>query len=83
MGIEALLARIDAMLPAAMTDRVILPQSPDAMEVVSWIYDHADVETAEHTPESIAVTYRADRVTVARTRAKLTQLGDAEQVLEG
>jgi GTP-binding protein HflX len=83
MGIEALLARIDAMLPAAMTDRVILPQSPDAMEVVSWIYDHADVEAAEHTPESIAVTYRADRVTVARTRAKLTQLGDAEQVLEG
>ena len=83
MGIDELLQRIDAMLPAAMTDRVVLPQTPAAMEVVSWIYDHATVEATEHTPESIAVTYRGDRVTVARARAKLTQLGGPRQTLEG
>jgi GTP-binding protein HflX len=83
MGIDRLLERIDAMLPPAMTDRVVLPQTPAAMELVSWIYDHATVETTEHTPESIAVTYRGDHATVARTRAKLTQLGDVGQPLEG
>ena len=83
MGIERLLARIDAMLPPPVTDRLVLPQTPAAMELLAWIYDHATVDEAEHTPESIAVTYRGDEATVARARAKMTRLGDSGQALTG
>lgn len=83
MGIERLLARIDAMLPQPVTDRFVLPQTPAAMKLLAWIYDHATVEEAEHTPESVAVTFRADKATVARARAKMTRLGEGGRPVTG
>ncbi|WP_181684567.1 GTPase HflX [Halorhabdus salina] len=74
--IDRLRDRIDAELPALERERLVLPMSDDAMSVVSWIHDHAHVESVEYG-EQIVVEFEGRPAIIERSRSKAGNLGEA------
>jgi GTP-binding protein HflX len=69
-NIEALTERIEVELPDWREERLLLPLSDDAMSLVSWLYDHGDVEREEYTGEEVLVEFSARPAVVEKARSK-------------
>ncbi|WP_311171129.1 GTPase HflX [Halobellus ordinarius] len=69
-NIDALTERIEAELPDWREERLLLPLSDDAMSLVSWLYDHGDVEREEYTGEEVLVEFSARPAVVEKARSK-------------
>ncbi|QGN06989.1 GTPase HflX [Halorhabdus sp. CBA1104] len=75
-NVDGLRDRIDAELPALERERLVLPMSNDAMSVVSWIHDHAHVESVEYG-EQIVVEFEGRPAIIEQSRSKAGNLGEA------
>ena len=73
LNVDALTSRVDGELPPFERERLVLPMTDDTMSVVSWIHDHAVVETVEYGDEVI-IEFEARPAVVERSRAKAGDL---------
>ncbi len=75
-NIEALSARIDADLPDYERERLVLPMTDETMSLVSWIHDHAHVETVDYG-EQVVIEFEARPAIVQQSRSKAGDLAGA------
>ena len=68
-GFEALAARLEAEVLEYEQATIVLPNSDEAMRVVSWIYDHARVDTIEYD-EAVTVEFSGRPEIVAQAKGK-------------
>ncbi|MFC6862604.1 GTPase HflX [Halomicroarcula sp. GCM10025817] len=73
LNVEALAQRIDAELPDYERERLVLPMTDDTMSLVSWIHDHAHVETVDYG-DQVVIEFEARPAIVERSRAKAGDL---------
>jgi len=73
-NVEELAARVEDELPAWERERLLLPMADDTMSLVSWLYDHAHVETEEYEGEQVHVEFEARPAIVEKARAKAADL---------
>jgi len=73
-NVDELTDRIEAELPEWREERLLLPLSDDAMSLVSWVYDHGNVEREEYTDEDVLVEFAARPAIVEKARAKAAAL---------
>ena len=73
-NVSELTARIEAELPDWREERLLLPLSDDAMSLVSWLYDHGNVEQEEYTGEEVLVEFAARPAIVEKARAKAAEV---------
>ena len=73
-NVEELAARVEDELPAWERERLLLPMADDTMSLVSWLYDHAHVETEEYEGEQVHVEFEARPAIVEKARAKASDL---------
>ncbi|WP_324661750.1 GTPase HflX [Haloarcula sediminis] len=73
LNIEGLADRIDADLPDYERERLVLPMTDETMSVVSWIHDHAHVETVDYGDE-VVIEFEARPAIVEQSRSKAGDL---------
>ena len=73
-NVSELTARIEAELPDWREERLLLPLSDDTMSLVSWLYDHGNVEREEYTGEEVLVEFAARPAIVEKARAKAAEV---------
>jgi GTP-binding protein HflX len=73
-NVEGLKRRTEAELPERRRERLVLPLSDDAMSLVSWVHDHAHVETESYDGEQVILDFEATGSIVERARAKASDL---------
>jgi len=76
-NVDALTDRIDRELPDYVHERLVLPMTDEAMSVVSWIHDHAHVETVDYG-EQVVIEFEARPAIIEQSRAKAGDLVPAE-----
>ncbi|WP_336022123.1 GTPase HflX [Halobellus salinisoli] len=82
-NVAELTDRIEAELPEWREERLLLPLSDDAMSLVSWIYDHGNVEREEYTDEEVLVEFAARPAIVEKARSKAAALRGPAQSAGG
>jgi GTP-binding protein HflX len=75
-NLDALCERIHRELPDFEHERLVLPMTDDTMSLVSWIHDHANVETIDYGDE-VVIEFEARPKVVEQTRAKAGDLVEA------
>ena len=75
-NIDALRERIDEELPDWRRERLVLPMTDDTMSLVSWIHDHAHVETVDYGNE-VTIDFEARPAIVEQARARARELSVA------
>ena len=78
-NVDALRARIEAELPPHERERLVLPLSDDAMSLVSWVHDHAYVETEDYTDGQVVLGFEARSSVIERARARAGELVQAAE----
>ncbi|KAB1194425.1 GTPase HflX [Haloferax sp. MBLA0076] len=73
-NISELTERVERELPAWERERLLLPMADDTMSLVSWLYDHAHVETEEYEGEQVHLEFEARPEIVEKARAKAAKL---------
>ncbi|WP_262176307.1 GTPase HflX [Haloarcula laminariae] len=73
LNIDTLAERIDADLPDYERERLVLPMTDETMSVVSWIHDHAHVETVDYGDE-VVIEFEARPAIVEQSRSKAGDL---------
>jgi GTP-binding protein HflX len=73
IGVDDLTDRIDDELPPFETERLVLPMTDDAMSLVSWIHDHANVESVDYG-EQVVVEFEARPTVIEQSRSKAADL---------
>jgi len=76
LNIDALADRIDAELPDYKRERLVLPMTDETMSLVSWIHDHAHVDTVDYG-EQVVIEFEARPAVVEQSRAKAGDLAGA------
>jgi GTP-binding protein HflX len=72
--IGELRGRIERELPDWRFERLVLPLGDDTMSLVSWVYDHANVEEETYEGEQMVLEFEAPPSIVERARAKASDL---------
>jgi len=72
--VDELRDRIERELPDWQLERLVLPLGDDTMSLVSWVYDHANVEREEYEGEQMVLEFEARPSIVERARAKASDL---------
>ena len=75
-NIDALRERIDEELPDWRRERLVVPMTDDTMSLVSWIHDHAHVETVDYGNE-VTIDFEARPAIVEQARARARELSVA------
>jgi len=76
LNIDTLAQRIDADLPDYERERLVLPMNDDTMSLVSWIHDHAHVETVDYG-DQVVIEFEARPAIVQQSRSKAGELAGA------
>ena len=77
-NIETLRARVEAELPDWEHERLLVPMADDTMSFVSWLYDHAHVETESYEGDQVLLEFDARPAIVEQARAKAAGLTPVE-----
>ncbi|RJX51012.1 GTPase HflX [Halonotius pteroides] len=77
-NIETLRARAEAELPDWEHERLLVPMADDTMSFVSWLYDHAHVETESYEGDQVLLAFDARPAIVEQARAKAAALTPVE-----
>jgi len=72
-NLDALRERIHRELPDLERERLVLPMNDDTMSVVSWIHDHAHVESVDYG-DQVVIEFEARPAVVEQSRAKAGDL---------
>jgi GTP-binding protein HflX len=73
LNIDDLTERIDNELPDYEHERLVLPMTDDTMSLVSWIHDHASVETVDYG-DQVVIEFEARPAIIEQSRAKAGDL---------
>ena len=73
LNIDDLADRIDHELPDYERERLVLPMTDDTMSLVSWIHDHASVETVDYG-DQVVIEFEARPAIIEQSRAKAGDL---------
>jgi GTP-binding protein HflX len=76
--IEALRERVEAELPDWEHERLLVPMADDTMSFVSWLYDHAHVETESYEGDQVLLEFTARPAIVEQARSKAAALTPVE-----
>jgi GTP-binding protein HflX len=76
-NVDALRDRIDHELPPFERERLVMPMTDETMSVVSWIHDHAHVDTVDYG-DQVVIEFEARPKIVEQSRAKAGDLVAAE-----
>ena len=68
-NVDGLRARIDAELPAWRHERLVVPMTDETMSLVSWIHDHAHVESVDYA-DDVTIEFEARPEIVEKARSK-------------
>jgi GTP-binding protein HflX len=74
--VDELRARIHEELPDYEHERLVLPMTDDTMSLVSWIHDHALVQSVDYG-DQVVVEFEARPAVVERSRARAGELVEA------
>jgi GTP-binding protein HflX len=77
-NVDALLDRIESELPDWQRERLLLPLTDETMSLVSWVYDHANVEREEYDDDVVTLEFEARPAVVEQARAKASDLAAVE-----
>ena len=77
-GIDTLRRRVEAELPDWDHERLLVPMADETMSLVSWIHDHAHVETESYEADQVLLEFDARPAIVEQARAKAAALNAAE-----
>jgi len=77
-NIETLRERVEAELPAWEHERLLVPMAEDTMSFVSWLYDHAYVETESYEGDQVLLEFEARPAIVEQARSKAAALTPVE-----
>ncbi|WP_330631384.1 GTPase HflX [Halocatena halophila] len=58
VGLDAVTERVDDLLPALKQTTVTVPNDDEAMSLVSWLYDHANVHSVSYD-EQVSIEFSA------------------------
>ena len=72
-GIDELRSRIDEALPAWRRERLVVPMTDETMSLVSWIHDHASVDSVEYGDE-VTADFEARPAIIEQARSKAGEL---------
>ena len=78
-NVTALRDRIDRELPPFERERLVMPMTDETMSVVSWIHDHAHVDTVDYG-DQVVIEFEARPRVVEQSRAKAGDLVAPESV---
>ncbi|MFU1781411.1 GTPase HflX [Haloarcula japonica] len=73
LNIDDLAERIDYELPDYERERLVLPMNDDTMSLVSWIHDHASVETVDYG-DQVVIEFEARPAIIEQSRSKAGDL---------
>ena len=76
--IDTLRTRVEAELPDWEHERLLVPMVDDTMSFVSWLYDHAHVETESYEGDQVLLEFDARPAIVEQARAKAAGLTPVE-----
>ncbi|MFB6196625.1 MAG: GTPase HflX [Haloplanus sp.] len=79
-NVDALRDRIESELPDWESERLVLPLTEDTMSLVSWVYDHGNVEREEYDDDQVLLEFEAQPSVIERARAKAGDLAPVESV---
>jgi GTP-binding protein HflX len=77
-NIDTLRARVEAELPDWEHERLLVPMADDTMSFVSWLYDHAHVETESYEGDQVLLEFDARPEIVEQARSKAAALTPVE-----
>ncbi|WP_253738324.1 GTPase HflX [Halohasta salina] len=77
-GVDTLRRRVEAELPDWDHERLLVPMADETMSLVSWIHDHAHVETESYEADQVLLEFDARPAIVEQARAKAAALNAAE-----
>ena len=77
-GVDTLRRRVEAELPDWDHERLLVPMADETMSLVSWIHDHAHVETESYEADQVLLEFDARPAVVEQARAKAAALNAAE-----
>jgi GTP-binding protein HflX len=72
-NVDGLRARIDEELPAWRRERLVVPMTEETMSLVSWIHDHAHVESVDYA-DDVTIEFEARPAIVEKARSKAGEL---------
>jgi GTP-binding protein HflX len=75
-NIDALRTRVDQELPNWRRERLVVPMTEETMSLVSWVHDHAHVETVDYGNQ-VTIDFEARPEIVEQARAKAGELPPA------
>ncbi|GCF15493.1 GTPase HflX [Haloarcula mannanilytica] len=73
LNIDDLADRIDHELPDYERERLVLPMTDDTMSLVSWIHDHASVDTVDYG-DQVVIEFEARPAIIEQSRSRAGEL---------
>ena len=77
-GIETLRRRIEAELPEWQHERLLVPNADETMSLVSWIHDHAHVQTESYEADQVLLEFDARPAIIEQARSKAAAINAVE-----
>jgi GTP-binding protein HflX len=75
-NVDRLRGRVDSELPDWRRERLVAPMTDDTMSLVSWIHDHANVESVDYG-DQVVVDFEARPEIVEQARDRASELAAA------
>ena len=70
--------RVETELPDWETERLVVPITDETMSFVSWVHDHAYVDTESYESEQLILEFEARPAIIEQARAKAADLTPVE-----
>ena len=77
-GIDRLRRRVEAELPDWHHERLLVPITDETMSLVSWVHDHAYVQTESYEDDQVLLEFDARPAVIEKARAKAADLNTVE-----
>jgi len=77
-NIDTLRRRVEAELPDWKHERLLVPMADETMSLVSWVHDHAHVETESYEADQVLLEFDARPAIVEQARARAAALTPLE-----
>jgi len=77
-NVDTLRRRVEAELPDWRHERLLVPMGEETMSLVSWIHDHAHVQTESYESDHVLLEFDARPAVVEQARAKAADLTPIE-----
>jgi len=77
-NIDTLRRRVEAELPDWKHERLLVPMADETMSLVSWVHDHAHVDTESYEGDQVLLEFDARPAIVEQARARAADLNAVE-----